>query len=64
MHKITINIGLDGVVNADAQGFKGKTCEDATNQILLLLGGEAESKKKPDYYASPASTAQILKRVF
>jgi hypothetical protein len=64
MRKIEVTIGLDGSVKMDAQGFKGKTCEEATDQLMLLLVGEGESKKKPDYFQPPVTSAVGVKRVF
>ena len=64
MKKIEVTIGLDGSVHMDAQGFTGKTCEEATDKLKILIGGNTESSKKPDYYAPAASTAVGVKRVF
>ena len=63
--KILIDISPAGGVSIDAQGFKGKSCTKATEQIELVLGGGmAKSKKKPEYFAPPASTRQGAKLTF
>ena len=62
MSKETINITISpsGNVKIDAVGFKGKSCTAATAEIELVLGGgHAASKKKPEYYA-PASTGAAI----
>ena len=63
--KIVIDISPAGGVTIDAQGFKGKSCTKATEQIELVLGGGAvKRKEKPSYYAPPASTVQSVKSTF
>jgi hypothetical protein len=64
MRKITVNISQTGGVHMDAQGFKGKSCEEATDMLMVMIGGEGESKKKPEYFQPPTSTAVGIKKVF
>ena len=61
--QIVVDISPAGNVVFDAQGFKGCGCEEATQQMVLLLGG-GETHHKPDYYQAPLSTAQPIKRTF
>ena len=50
---LTFVIG-DGKVEAEANGFKGGTCETAMKAFEEALGGAVENKKlKADYYAKP-----------
>jgi len=57
--QVVISILPDGTTSIDAQNFKGKGCQDATNQIALALGGAgrdtSDDKKKPDFFA-PGTT--------
>ena len=67
MKQIIVNISPAGSVNVDAQGFKGKGCAEATEQIEVAIGGPlaaAKRKKKPDFFCVPGSTAQTVKRTF
>lgn len=61
--QIVVDISPAGNVKFDAQGFKGCGCEEATQQMVLLLGGGAETQRKPEY-SMPASTAQGNKLTF
>lgn len=49
MAKVTIRFDQFGQMNADAVGFSGRACEDATNTILAGIADEAGSVKKPEY---------------
>jgi len=51
MPRIEIILSPDGGVSVDAQGFKGKSCEEATAFIEKTLGEAKNYRKKPEYYA-------------
>lgn len=60
--QIVIDIGPDGTVKIDAQGFQGGACAKATEQLELVLGGGARKTKKdykPEFY-NPAGTHHKL----
>lgn len=60
MQQVIIKIATDGSVKIDAQGFQGKGCAAATEQLELILGGGPGSVKKnpkPEMFA-PAVTGQ------
>lgn len=59
--QIVITIGPDGATSFDAQGFKGSSCEKATEQLELVLGGESKRKKKPEYHMPPAINSGSVK---
>lgn len=62
--EIVISVTPAGSTTVDAQGFQGCGCEEATEQIELVLGGGVVKKeRKPEYYA-PASTNQSQKLTF
>ena len=51
MKQIQINIGPDGKIGMDAQGFTGNSCEQATQELQRILAGTTISDdKKSDYY--------------
>lgn len=50
MKQVVINFDKFGRATIDAQGFKGKSCEDATQVVEVAIGGAAEKKKKPEFY--------------
>ena len=50
MKTITIDISPAGDVNMDLAGFKGKSCTSVVDKIKIMIGGETDTKKKPDYF--------------
>lgn len=63
MKTMIIDISPSGEVTIEAKGFTGNSCAKATEQIEIMLGGEAKKTKKPEFYA-PMSTQQGTKLVF
>lgn len=56
--RIIIDITPAGSVSIDAQGFQGRACEQATQEIELVLGGGAVKRNpKPEYHAPATSHA-------
>ena len=47
---IEVTIKPDGKVEIEAIGFKGGSCEKATQAIEQALGTIATRKKKPEFY--------------
>lgn len=66
MPTLTIDIDADGSVHMDAKGFTGNACAKASEQIEAVLGGngEVKKKKKPEFFAPPATTGNQIKRTF
>ena len=63
MEQIIVDIDVIGRVNIDAQGFTGKSCTEATEQIEIALGGVQARKEKPEYHMPAGNTtAQAIKR--
>jgi hypothetical protein len=63
--QVIIDITAAGSVKIDVVGCTGAECAKATEDIEIALGGQvASSKKKPDYYQAPASTAAQIHRQF
>ena len=50
--RIVIEIDKQGKVSVEAFGFKGKSCEKATEDIARLLGEPKEKIRKKEYYLS------------
>jgi hypothetical protein len=50
--EIIVNIGPDGEIGIDAQGFKGKGCTEATEFLEKGLGRVSETTKKAEYRQS------------
>ena len=64
MREIVIDISRFGDIKIDAQGFTGTSCDKATEQLEIVLGGgQAKKTKKPEYYA-PTGTQQTAKLTF
>jgi hypothetical protein len=49
MAQVKVTIGRDGQVTVDAEGFKGKSCEEATAFIEKLFPN-GKKEHKPEYY--------------
>ena len=49
--QIEVTLGTDGSVSVDAQGFKGKGCDEAAKFIEDSLGGKKNYKRKSEWYA-------------
>ena len=60
--KIIIEIATDGKVTIEAQGYKGKSCQDATEFLTKALGGKQTEKLTGDYYKTDVKTGQQLKQ--
>ena len=59
MHKIKIKLGKDGAVKVEAEGYKGGTCEQATEFIKKLFGEEENKSFKPSYYEDDETQTNI-----
>jgi hypothetical protein len=47
-HTIVIEIGKDGVISADADGFTGGACLAELERLLEGLGGTGEVRRKEE----------------
>lgn len=50
MKTIKITVDEEGQIELETSGFKGKSCEQATEAMIKALGMQASSKKKPEFY--------------
>ena len=48
--RVEVILGKDGSVKVEAQGFTGKSCEEATKFLDELFGEATEKKHKDEYY--------------
>ena len=48
--EIEITIKKDGTIEFDQQGFEGKGCDGAINDLLEAVGKAISSQKKAEYY--------------
>jgi len=62
---VVVEFSPAGSINIDAKCFTGTGCAKATEQIEIVLGGgSARKKKKPEYHAPSASNKQTTKLSF
>ncbi len=61
---IMVNVSPAGSVKIEASGFRGQSCEKATQQLEVVLGGGVKRTRKPEYSLPPTNTAQSIKRTF
>jgi len=52
MRKIIVKLTPDGLIQVEAEGYTGTSCEEAT-KFLQQLGSVAGVEKKPEYYEEP-----------
>lgn len=58
--KIVVTIDAVGRTSIDAQGFAGKSCTEATQQIEIAIGGGAVKRTpKPDMYRNASAGPRI-----
>lgn len=50
MKQIKIILGKDGTVSAEAEGFEGNSCDDATAFLDKLFGNPSDKELKAEYY--------------
>lgn len=50
MRNVTITIDETGAIEIEANGFKGKGCEQKVKAFIDSLGAPTSQKKKPEYY--------------
>lgn len=63
MKEINITFDKDGNVSIEAMGFKGTSCEKATQAIEKALAGKDFKKSlKPEYYEKEFVTNNINQR--
>jgi hypothetical protein len=48
--EIEIVIKTDGTLEINQEGWEGKTCDGAVDDIIKLLGKEVEVKRTKDWY--------------
>lgn len=53
--QIVLVIKPDGEITVEAQGFKGRTCKDATRFLEEALGETTEIKYKAEFYQKEVS---------
>lgn len=62
---IIIDISPAGSVKIEAEGFRGSSCEKATQELELVLGGgTAKKSRKPEYSLPPMNEQQGIRRMF
>ena len=62
---IVIDISPAGSVKIDAQGFQGSGCAKATEQLEIVLGGgTAKKKTKPEFNMPAATNSQHTRQGF
>lgn len=58
--RVVVTVEPDGNVVIDAQNFKGKGCQDATEALAVAIGGNDRDRsgdsKKPDFFATNPGT--------
>lgn len=63
--EIVVDISPAGSVQIDAQGFQGKSCEDATQALEVVIGGQvSKNERKGEFYMPEMTTGQTVKRTF
>lgn len=56
MRNIVITFDENGAIEMEANGFKGKACEQKMQAFIEALGAPVSSKKKPEYFQEDKRT--------
>uniref|UniRef100_A0A6M3JZR0 DUF2997 domain-containing protein n=1 Tax=viral metagenome TaxID=1070528 RepID=A0A6M3JZR0_9ZZZZ len=60
MKRITLEVGPDGKVTADADGWKGEGCIKETDRLLKALNGQVENRiMKKEFYVKEKNVVHI-----
>jgi len=59
MRSIEITITPEGKIVADALGFHGEACEEATRAILTGLGTVTNTEDKPELYKAVRCSEEV-----
>ncbi len=58
LERLIITVSPTGDVSIEAQGYKGKSCEDATKFLETALGQRTDQTKKPEYHQEVGGSSQ------
>lgn len=63
--QIVIDVSPSGATKVEAMGYEGNACDIATQQLEIVIGGNAAKRKdyKPEY-SMPATTGVDNKMTF
>jgi len=50
MQRIIVRVSPNGETTVKAEGYQGKSCQDATKALRAALGQQIEEKRTGDYY--------------
>ena len=62
MKTIIVDIGPDGAVNINAEGFRGSDCTEATRFLETALGLIQQRQHKPEYNARVRTSQKLGRR--
>jgi hypothetical protein len=57
MKRIIVKITPNGLIEVEAKGYQGSSCEEAT-RFLKQLGAVSGEEKKPEYFEEPLKEVQ------
>lgn len=60
--RIEVTIRPDGTIETDAHGYKGKSCEEATEELLRDVGTIEDEGDKPDKWLPDPSKQTVQQK--
>jgi len=58
--KVIVRLGKDGSVKVEAEGFVGRSCEEATKFLDELFGQPTDRQLKSEYYQDEQTICNCL----
>ena len=60
---VLLHVSPEGETHVEAEGFKGKSCKDATKFLTDILGDVKDTKKKTEWYMRNTDNLRVSRKL-